>query len=228
MAFAIGGANVPNLPWLTPALTPRVPDTHAALALPALQRRQNESSSAASASVDLFIDSTDANWEYAASIIEACADQTVYALQCTAGGSLVGAQTCGPNAVTATVTAGTSTYRFSSDVTTTTLGVGVTATAEESCVLDGTTAATCTATVRGTADGTKTTTTTTTTLSGTAYYRFDVAITGGAEKTVTATATCGSGSGAKSAAANPRPRSMLLWAVVGFAAAGAISIQSMF
>ncbi|CAL3964355.1 unnamed protein product [Diplocarpon coronariae] len=234
MAFAIGGASVPSLPGLMPGLLPRVPPAPVPLSpAPAtLHRRQNGTapSPAARETVNLFIDSTDADWEYAASIIAACADQTVYAVQCTSGGDLVGAQTCGPNAVKATLTAGTSTYRFSSDLTTTTLGVEVTATAEESCLLAGTTAATCTATVKATADGTRTTTTTRATLSGTAYYRYDVAITGGAEKTATAAATCGGGGGSdtKGAGATVRPRGVLLWAVAGVAVAGATGVLSMF
>jgi hypothetical protein len=45
--------------------------------------------------VNLFIDAIDENFGYAASIVEACVEQTVYALQCTSGN--VGSATCGPN-----------------------------------------------------------------------------------------------------------------------------------
>ena len=86
-------------------------------------------------------------------------------------------------------------------------------TAQESCNLVGTTAATCTATIKATAQGTSASTTvstaTTETVTGSTYHRFDVEITGGAEKTASATATCGK----KSAAAGFDARRIGLWAM---------------
>jgi hypothetical protein len=60
----------------------------------------------------------------------------------------------------------------------------------ESCALRGTTAADCTATVSLWVDGTSTALQTAVTLSGTGYHRFDVAITGGADKTSVASGEC--------------------------------------
>jgi hypothetical protein len=54
---------------------------------------RNDSGSTA----NLFIDAHSPDMEYAASIVEACSEQTVYAIQCTKGPS-VGEATCGPNA----------------------------------------------------------------------------------------------------------------------------------
>ncbi|KAG4443843.1 hypothetical protein IFR05_000679 [Cadophora sp. M221] len=163
----------------------------------------------------MFIDSMDEDWKYAASIVEACGGQTVMALQCTSGDSFVGSETCGPNAVSVTVTVASTTYHFSSAITTSTLGKKVSATAIEACSLDGTTAAVCSVTVGGEVDGTKTTTSSVTTAAGSDYYRFDVAITAGAEKTASATGTCG-GSG-KSAGTTVTSKGMMVWALAGVA-----------
>lgn len=48
--------------------------------------------------VNLFIDAADENMQYAASIIDACSERTVYAIHCTKGPSYIGSATCGPNA----------------------------------------------------------------------------------------------------------------------------------
>ena len=51
-------------------------------------------------SVNLFInDAFDGDAGYAASIVTAFTDATVYAIQCTSGPALVGSKTCGPDAV---------------------------------------------------------------------------------------------------------------------------------
>jgi len=92
MAFAIGAAHAPSLDsWLNPGLSPRVDQG----VYPVLQARNG--STTANNTVNMFIDSTNSNYEYAASIITACVDQTVYALQCTAAPVGVGSNTCGPN-----------------------------------------------------------------------------------------------------------------------------------
>jgi hypothetical protein len=64
-----------------------------------LQARDN--STASNSTVNLFLGSGGAefrDWDYAASIITACVDQTVYAIQCTSAPQSVGSATCGPNA----------------------------------------------------------------------------------------------------------------------------------
>lgn len=67
------------------------------------------------------------------------------------------------------------------------------------CALSGTTAASCVESVSLSVGGTSTKTTITSLLTGTDVHRFDVAITGGAEKTAAATGTAPvSGSGAMS------------------------------
>ena len=115
------------------------------------------------------------------------------------------------------MTSGASFYRGSTAVT----GDGETLLAYETCSLGGTTAATCTATAELEASGTSTSGTTVSTLSGTDYYRFNVAITGGAEKTASATATCA----AKGAAANRNTRKVAIWALVGVI--GGVGLQMM-
>lgn len=96
-------------------------------------------------------------------------------------------------------------------MTTRTLGYDVTASVEETCTLAGTTAATCSGTAGGEADGTKTSWTTVATISSPTYYRFDVEITGGAEKTKNPSATCG----VKGAATSLNAKTMALWALTG-------------
>ena len=61
---------------------------------------------------------------------------------------------------------------------------------DEHCILGGTTAATCTATAMVTVGGSPVAQTVTTMITGRNYHRFDVEITGGAEKTANAAATC--------------------------------------
>jgi hypothetical protein len=60
----------------------------------------------------------------------------------------------------------------------------------ESCNLLGTTAASCSATASIEIDDTSTATSYTTVVSGADYHRYNVAITGGAEKTASATGEC--------------------------------------
>ena len=71
-----------------------------------------------------------------------------------------------------------------------------------------------TATIGGEVDGKKTTTSVASTLTGASYYRFDVAITGGAEKTASATATCAPG---KNAGTSLSAKTMMVWALAGVA-----------
>ncbi len=67
--------------------------------------------------------------------------------------------------------------------------------------------AVCTATVGGSVDKTTTSTSTTSTASGSDYYRFNVAVTGGAEK-LNPTATCKASSGASM-------KTVATWGLVG-------------
>lgn len=67
----------------------------------------------------------------------------------------------------------------------------------ESCDLAGTTEANCVEVLSASIDGTSTKLSTSWQITGTAYQRFDVAITAGASKTASATGSCsGSSSGA--------------------------------
>ena len=95
MAFALGAAHLPSLGgWLTPpGLSPRMDQGK----YPVLNTR-NESTTRNN-TVNLFIDSLGEDYEYAASVITACADHTVFALQCTATQVGVPTEACGPNAV---------------------------------------------------------------------------------------------------------------------------------
>ncbi|GAP87132.1 hypothetical protein SAMD00023353_2301470 [Rosellinia necatrix] len=162
-------------------------------------------------SVNIFIDGQP-EFEYAASVVAACADHTVYAVQCTGGGP---SSLCGSDSPPATITENASQYHVSSAVTTKTLGVEVKVTLIEECELAGTTAATCTATVAGSAEGQKTTTSATTTYDAASALHFDVAITAGNQKLVNPTGTC---SGAST-------RAVALWGLLG--AVGAVGVLAL-
>lgn len=95
-----------------------------------------------------------------------------------------------------TLTANPSTYVVATATSGVIQGYSVTGSVAEDCDLQGTTEAICTATVSVSVDGTSTAITTTATMDGTDYHRFDVAITGGAEKTAAATGECAATSGA--------------------------------
>jgi hypothetical protein len=98
MSFAIAGANLGFNDFVNhPGVAARAVE-YGASSYPVLHPRQNTTQPTANDTVNIFIDSTNEDWEYAASIIEACSDQTVLALQCTSGGDFVGTETCGPNA----------------------------------------------------------------------------------------------------------------------------------
>lgn len=113
-------------------------------------------------------------------------------------------------------------YAGNVDLSTVLSGIAVTITGQETCALAGTTAATCTATAKVTASTSSTSTTSTETLSGTDYYRFNVAITGGAEKTASPAATCSSTKA--SAATSFSSKKVAIWALAGVAVA---SIQTL-
>jgi hypothetical protein len=119
------------------------------------------------------------------------------------------------------MTSGPSMYEAGVDTTVVVSGIPVTLTGKETCALGGTTAATCTVTAKVTASTTSTSTTSTETLSGTDYYRFNVAITAGAEKTANPTGTCVPKS---NAATNFNTKKVAVWALAGVAVA---SIQTM-
>lgn len=101
-------------------------------------------------------------------------------------------------------------YAFSSATSTRSGGYDIQATVQETCRLDGTTAAVCSATIAGTVDKTSTTASTVSTAAGTDYYRFDVAITGGAEKTANPTACA-----TKSGAAGLSTKAVAVWSLLG-------------
>lgn len=91
MALLHGAAAAPTgfNDWFDSALAPRM-EGHS------LYNRQSNSTN--SGTINMFIDSTNSRFEYAASIVEANSCQTIFALQCTDAPSYVGTQTCGPNA----------------------------------------------------------------------------------------------------------------------------------
>lgn len=97
MAFSLGAAHAPSLgDWFNPGLTPRVVDQDRA-PYPILHARNV---STKLDSVNMFVDSLYDDVEYAASIVTACADRTVYALQCTSAPASVGlGSNCGPNGI---------------------------------------------------------------------------------------------------------------------------------
>ncbi|KAI0522215.1 hypothetical protein F5B22DRAFT_634118 [Xylaria bambusicola] len=167
--------------------------------------------------VTIFIDSPEPEkYEYAASVVYACPVETVYALRCTAGGP---DSVCGPGLPPVTVTENASEYKVSSAVTTKTQGVEVKATVIESCNLDGTTAATCTATVGGSAQGQSTTTSATVTYTDASSYYLQVQITGGNEKLANPTGKCQSG------AASLNTRAVAFWGILGaVGAVGALAL----
>ncbi|KAH8657887.1 hypothetical protein BX600DRAFT_439068 [Xylariales sp. PMI_506] len=175
---------------------------------------RNDTTSTTNDTINLFIDGEYSDFGYAASIVTACADQTVYALRCTsAPAGVVGSATCGPSASTFLMTEGPSMYRISTSTSGTYDGSEVHATLAETCKLSGTTVAVCTATVTGTVGGQSTGTTTQATLSGYDYYRYDVSITGGASQTVSPAATC-SPTGSSAAPARVNLRGVALSALV--------------
>ena len=49
-------------------------------------------------SINLFVNGLSAEDGYAASIVSACGDQTVYAIKCTSGPAIYEPSTCGPDA----------------------------------------------------------------------------------------------------------------------------------
>ncbi|KAK4120564.1 hypothetical protein N657DRAFT_579689 [Parathielavia appendiculata] len=153
--------------------------------------------------------------KYAASIIDACVDQTTYALRCTSGPSYIRTDVCGANAGVVTLTAGPSTYRISSTTAVRTNGQDVSATLQESCQLRGTTQAVCTAMIGGSVDKTTTSASLSTTISGADYYRFDVAITGGAEKTASPSAQCNAPPASGPSGSGASTKAVAIWGLIG-------------
>jgi len=91
-----------------------------------------------------------------------------------------------------TLTSASTTYAAEITSGTTVYGTFATVSVSEGCKVDGNTAATCSATVSISAAGTSTKTASTTTMLGSDVHRFDVLITGGAEKLAAPTGTCAS------------------------------------
>jgi len=181
--------------------------------------------------VNMFLDS-DKGYGFAASVVDACGGLTTYAMRCTSaprGASL--ADACGPTAGVRlilqqtepttvygtntasnqvdTLTIGPSTFRFSTAAVTRTAGYDVSVTVQEACDLQGTTQAVCSASVGGNVGRTTTATSATSTVAGTSYVRFDVAITGGAEKLANPTAQC------KAPSSGASTKAVAVWGLVG-------------
>lgn len=98
MSFAIGAANAPSLGgWIIPGLTPRMTDQGPAPYAVINARNNSATPTARGDTVNMFVDSLYDDVEFAASVVTACVDQTVYAIQCTSAPSSIGTKTCGPN-----------------------------------------------------------------------------------------------------------------------------------
>ncbi|RYP52266.1 hypothetical protein DL768_002585 [Monosporascus sp. mg162] len=165
---------------------------HGAVARHYVAARQDGNSS--DNTIDMFIDSQysgEDSASYAASVVNACPDMTVLALQCTAGPSYLEDGACGSNAEVFTVTHAPDMYSISIITETRTMGVDVTATAHESCAIAAT-AATCSADAYAEAEGTRTGSSAVTTITGSAFTDriYPVTITGGAEMLASPTGTC--------------------------------------
>lgn len=96
MALVLGAAGVPTLDnFLAPGLAGRAVEQPT---YPVIQAR-NESTTRNN-TVNMFVDGSE-DFQYAASVVTACVDQTIYAIQCTAAPSSlrIGSETCGPNGV---------------------------------------------------------------------------------------------------------------------------------
>ncbi|RYP76886.1 hypothetical protein DL771_001439 [Monosporascus sp. 5C6A] len=162
---------------------------HGAVAGHSVAARQNSNSS--DATINMFIDSGYSGEDragYAASVVDACPDMTLLALQCTAGPSYA----CGPNAAVLTVTHAPDMYSASVVTAGRRGSVAVTMTAHESCAIATTTAATCSVDVVIEVDGQRTSSSAVATTTGSAYTDnvYPVMITGGAEKLASPTGTC--------------------------------------
>ncbi|KAI1307726.1 hypothetical protein F5Y03DRAFT_114574 [Xylaria venustula] len=164
--------------------------------------------------VNIFFDNQDANVQLAASVVEACASQTVYAVRCTAGTATY----CGGTGPTATITENASQYIASTTASVKTEGHEAKLTAIESCELDGTTKAICVGTAVLSVDGEQNSNTGTTTYTDAATRRFDVSITAGNDKLANPTGKC-------SAASNINTRAVALWGLLG--AIGAIGVMTL-
>lgn len=96
MAFAHGAANAPSLgDWFSPGLSSGLSPRADPGPYPILNARN--SSTTGNNTVNMFMDSIDDRFEYAASVVTACVDHTIYAIQCTAGPAVGGTTICGPN-----------------------------------------------------------------------------------------------------------------------------------
>ncbi|KFY34845.1 hypothetical protein V494_06424 [Pseudogymnoascus sp. VKM F-4513 (FW-928)] len=208
--FPIGAATPPSLgDWINPGSTPRAADQG-----PAIINARNASATPTPRgnTENLFLslyfnDNNDT--EVAASIVTACVDRTVYAVRCTSPPS---SHQCRPGAPATTVTIGSDYFAYANTYYSKTLGTDYTVYAAETCALDGTTAATCTATIGQEVKEIdyKTSVITVNTIpSPTAtYFRFDVEITAGAENTKNPSAKCGDGT-------NLNAKTTAIWALAG-------------
>jgi hypothetical protein len=118
-----------------------------------------------------------------------------------------------------TVTAGPSIYRVSTLIVARAAGTDASLLLDQTCDLQGTTQAVCTTTTGVSLDGTTTTESGTVTLSGSTYYRYDVAITGGAEKTVSPTAEC---KPAPTRTSGASTKAVAMWGLFGIVGAASL------
>ncbi|KAI1323261.1 hypothetical protein F5Y16DRAFT_403568 [Xylariaceae sp. FL0255] len=168
------------------------------------------------AQVPLFLDAAD-DYKFAGSIVSACSDATVYALQCTEGPDDVGSATCGSNAEVLTVTANDSLLKFSTAVSSNVDGTAIKGTEAWSCaVTTSASTAVCSVSLSASADGQSTKTASVLTITGSEYATNVVDITAGATKTASPSGKCNS-----AGALNAR-----VWTAVGVAAAAAAAVMA--
>src|SRR4051812_3177864 len=96
---ALAAAAAAQLDWLQ-GFPQDAPVTSVTSSSPSSRRNKIRASLARNDTntVSMFFDTPEDEMEYAASIVSACSDHTVYAMQCTKGPSAIPSTGCGPNA----------------------------------------------------------------------------------------------------------------------------------
>ncbi|KAI0395166.1 hypothetical protein F5Y17DRAFT_457215 [Xylariaceae sp. FL0594] len=160
--------------------------------------------------INVFLSNPDPKYEFVASVVEACADKTVLAVQCTKGPTdstdsfdQLAAAGCGRGAPAVTITEAPDHFHLSTAIET----MGAKATFVEDCKLDGSNAL-CTLSYSVSISEQTTATSTTATLPSGTDYRHEVTVTAGAEKLGKATHKC------DSAASGISARAVALWGLL--------------
>jgi len=97
-ALAFAGASLDGVGQSLNSLALEAPTVNKARTFPTLFARNDTGGDHGNTTVNMFIDDAfDGQAGYAASVVTACLDQTVYAIRCTSA-RFAGSNTCGPNA----------------------------------------------------------------------------------------------------------------------------------